>query len=378
MAEPLDRPEETPKRTWVGGLRSVLTAPVSILALFLTIITVYLSCSEQRRQEPSIEVRIEHYEIRQDQGKQLPEALEAELRALEDRYVQYSGNFLLEAIDRIDELPSYSTEESGEPDTGETLTSALREAHTGIQGRLGEFGDRQAELMAAFQALRRGWERSSTGDALNELLGGLERLEGTYSGDTGFVIISLLVALERSSAEPSDVGEALDEADVELRALSDERGQQFNDLLGRLGELRQEYEGNKPPERLHVRVLIENRSQLATVIRNEARIKFSREGFPPEEVDLEGASDVSVGGYSVAEMSLSSRSLSDLDNRVRALLREQEASDSLGCELVVMDLFRNVWLGGCEDSREFSIERELKRALLDDPEKSGFFWWRRP
>ncbi len=378
MAEPRDRPEETPKRPRVGGLRSVLTAPVSVLALFLTIITVYLSCSEQRRQEPSIEVRIEHYEIRQDQGKQLPEDLEAELEALEDQYVQYSGNFLLEAIDRIDELPSYSTEESGEPDTGETLTSALGEAHTGIQGRLGEFGDRQAELMAAFQALRRGWERSPTGDALNELLGGLERLEGTYSADTGFAIISLLMSLEGFSAEPSDVREALDEADVELRALSDERGQQFSDLLERLGELRREYEGNKPPERLHVRVLIENRSQLATVIRNEARIKFSREGFAPEEVDLEGASDVSVDGYSVAEMSLSSRSLGDLDNRVRALLREQAASDSLGCELVVMDLFRNVWLGGCEDSREFSIERELKRALLDDPEKSGFSWRRRP
>ena len=294
------------------------------------------------------------------------ETLIADLEGLENRYGHVSGVSLIRARDRALEVhqaarTSEEGDEQGE-DVDHELSRILTATYGQLTADLEEGQNRRDELILGLRRLMENEDEVWSGELWrSNIRSRLEGLERDFVDQTGLGVVALLWEVDSSSREEMKEGMGALASALENEIGVDEGD--LADLLGDLDALSQQLAGSDSTQRLHVDLLLENHSQLGTVVPRKGRIQFVVDDGSTEEVDLSTAEDVRMVGHSVVSMQLASRGLGDLDDEVAELLRGLEGRLA-GCEVVVLDLSGRPWFGSCgKVSRAVSLDERLKQAM---------------
>ncbi len=347
-----------------------LNTPLTAAALILGCVPILFSYAESHRQQPDVKLHVEHYAVRADPVKRVTaDTLALDLEGLESTYRHVSGTYLIDAMDRVLEV-TQAVQSSGEGASQEgdavqtkaDLVAILSDTQDQLAEELRRREERRGDLIGGLKRLLESgdevWSDESWHSNIREELENLERL---HADQTGLGIVALL--WEVDSSPPEEMKERIGGLVV---ALEEERGLDegdLADLLEELDGLRQQHAESEPTQRLHVELLLENHSQLGTVVPRKARIRFTAADGSTEDVELTADGDVRMEGHSVANMQVESKGLGDLDSEVAGLLRGLEGRP-VRCDVVVLDLSGRSWFGECgKVSRAVSLDERLKQAL---------------
>ena len=347
-----------------------LNTPLTTVGLLFAGLTVPFSCEERAREEPDIRLRVTQSEMRDDEAKELTLSLQEDLSSLEEEYANYSGLHLENAIDSLTS-PGLQWGVPSDQDSGQrTWASILESARDGIKDRLAADQIQQEALISDLRSLERDANVQFFGipapvDA-ESVVDELRYLENVYFFYTGSVLQDLVIGIESGEKEREEIGPGLREARGQLEQGFELRAERVIELVGRIEGLTSEYSEKKPPRRLHLKLLVENHSQQATVVRRALLAQFRDAQNEARRVDLEATEDRAIPGYSIAEMDFVSRSVWVLDENDRAaLLGGSDERTGPVCEAVtVMDLFGEVWTGECSDAQGSGVKDELEKELL--------------
>ena len=363
----VSKPQNAAKRPLLTRSLSVLSAPPTLLGLFFAALTAFLSCEARARQEPDIVLRVMQTDVRDDQDKQLVSALQDELSSLQSDHFEYSADYLVAAIESLQDPKFRWRAAPEEGNESLTLAGVLGTARTGIQNLLANLETQENQLTRELELL----SPNNVDTALSELA----NLESSYYQYTGSVLLELMDDLRADSV--LGVESRLERTSQLLQDRFVELSRGTEDLVGELEEIEGEYLAKKPPRRLHIRVIVENHSQQSTVVRRDVLARFRGNDDKPHPVDLEAPEDRTISGYSVAEMSFSSESIWDLGKEVQAILDpDGEGREDPECEIVVAsDLFGEVWNGTCRDTQKRRLEDEMMEVLFSDDSTAGWVRW---
>ena len=337
---------------------STRTAVLALVLAGIGVLIAYLeyqgNALETARKRPSVLLHVASYDVPKHTEAVDVEALFRELSGLEERHSRYSGAYILAAEFHLRELDTALTREK----IVEELV-AIREGISSLE-------DRRSSLAGELSRVLEDWKGRS-GTTQDQVVQ-LETVERDYFAFTGSHIIDLIddvqMALTAPRGERDPLKETIDllesaSREIEEQAPFDEDG--YQELREELQELQSAYSEGKEIHRLRVEVVVENQSQLPTVIRREARIEFRDPKHNVRTIDVRADEPLNLGPYSVGRTVLVASTLDTLEDLdVDFVNSNQEEVD---CTVAVVDLRYQSWSADCGQKRPGEVSEILQQEL---------------
>lgn len=381
-------------RVWYPILLGVLTLAVALSGTWISYLQFQANELEQERnrleherKQPSVSVYVETWEMSKHAEATDVVALVRALEELEEEHWRYSGRSILDPTAELKQRV-VEGDDMVEPAEVRGLLTGIRQEVEGLRtGRV----DNVPELMGEIDSLVESWGRRR--EVSHEMVDELLEIEGRYSEYTGPFVLSLANDLNDSLAgRADDVDEpvvSVEQAMTRLQQVSvavrvsaplreerpfDEPG--FDALLAGVDGLMTTFVEGKESRRWSFEAVVENQSELGTVVRREARVELFYADMQLQ-MNVEAASDMNLGPYSVGSMLFVS---DDLDARQVAFLPDgsgeangdelasggQSEAKAPGCRIAVSDLREKSWLGECRPPDQGVPTEDVLSALLNE------------
>ena len=320
--------------------------PITVVA----VIGIYLSVVEYRARQPQVAVGFIDVQLRSVPTDYTD--ITAALHEIEDNYGDITGNVVIKLIDSSEELGLGGVDET---------TRFILEIEEGIQ----EYNS-ISSLIAELSAL---WQQISAGQIeLDDIVQKLNSLEQEYVDVSGAELILLIL----DSSSVSHSGDGLDAlvTTVDTVISNLEVVDTLVPLLNRkLSQIRESVENIKDNAdyRLYVEASIENRSRIATVIRERATMRLWRDSGTPFTLTLHAAEDQVIDGIKVEQMQFMSDLMRNLHAQDRAFLEKEFAeiptdiASSPSCRTTITDMHGNAWTARNSECLDVYVEAMPRR-----------------